>query len=95
MPAAADKPVTGGRRGYADAPLFLKGSTARALTDGGGYAAHRPWPRDVPGHRRRLGCGRRLSRGGLLLHLPVALTQVEHLPGDDTKAINPPPDWVS
>lgn len=85
----------GGGRGrwksYTDDPLSPARSTIRALTDGRGDASHRAWPRDVPGHRRRLGCSRRLSRGGLLLHLPVTLTQVEHLTGDDT--VTGPQTW--
>lgn len=56
------------------------GRSANALlTDGGGDAPHAPWPGDVPGYSRRLSCSRRLGRGGLLVHLPVALPEVKHL----------------
>lgn len=56
------------------------------LTDGRGDASHRAWPGNVPGHRCCLGCSCCLSCRCLLLHLPVALTQVKHLAGDKTNA---------
>lgn len=49
------------------------------LTDGGSDASHRARPRDIPGHGGCLSRGCRLGRRCLLLHLPVALTQVKHL----------------
>ena len=51
------------------------------LTDGGGDAPYAPRAGDGPHHRRSLGRRRRLGRGRLLLHLSVALPQVEHLEG--------------
>jgi len=55
------------------------------LTDGRGDASHGAGPGKVTGHGRCLGRGCCLSRRRLLLHLPVALTQVEHLAGDRDK----------
>ena len=61
-----------------------RGWVEGGLTDGRSDAPHgaRSW--DVPGHGCSLGRRRRLRRGGLLLHLPVALTQVKHLGDRET-----------
>lgn len=59
----------------------LKGAVA-TLTDGRGDASHRSRSGNVPSHCSRLSCSCCLSCGRLLLHLPVALTQVKHLAED-------------
>lgn len=63
-------------------------AAVRTLTNGRGDASHRARPGNVPGHCCRLGCSCCLSCCCLLLHLPVALTQVKHLAGDKTKSKN-------
>ncbi|TNN81220.1 hypothetical protein EYF80_008554 [Liparis tanakae] len=70
MPAAADRPAE-----------ESQSATFRSVGD----ASHGAGPGNVTGHGRRLGRGCCLSGRRLLLHLPVALTQVEHLAGDGDK----------
>lgn len=48
-------------------------------TDSWCDSPHRSRTRDRPSHRRGLSCCGRLCRGGLLLHLAVTLSQIEHL----------------
>jgi len=74
-----ERSISTSTRGHFPFHRSRSNAACEGLTDCRCDASHAARPGDVSSHGGRLHSRCSLSRGGLLLHLPVALPQVKHL----------------